>query len=308
MHKTGISVVVVSWNTSQITDRCLTLLKKAVKEVSTLADVEVIVVDNASSDGSPQMIARKHPWVKLYNSGSNLGYSKGNNYGFKKTNNKYPYLLLLNNDAYVRPDTLTKSLEYYSAHSDCDVLGCRLEFEDGRFQPSAGFLPTPVSSWTWLWGIAKLPFIKKYLSPVHPDDQSFFSKDRKVGWVMGAFLFMKRSVFTKTNGFDENFFLYMEEVEWCRRVHDSGFNIIYTPSFGIIHLDKSHALKIPEKLARIFKLEILGLVYYLKKYFPGDLYWSVLLIKIGVLVRWVIFSLAGNSLRSNAYFQTLKEL
>ena len=88
MKKIGISVVIVSWNTKDITGRCLSAMKKAVDYVKNRADVEVIVVENDSEDGTPEMISKKHPWVKMIPSGSDLGYGKGNNFGFARANKK----------------------------------------------------------------------------------------------------------------------------------------------------------------------------------------------------------------------------
>jgi GT2 family glycosyltransferase len=156
MNKIGLSVVIVSWNTKDITDKCLASMKGAVAYAKDIFDTEVIVVENDSSDGTPEMIAKKYPWVKLIPSGSDLGYGKGNNFGYDRANHKNEYLLLLNNDAYVNEDTLVKSLEFMQKNKECDVLGCKLKFLDGRFQPSAGFLPTPKSVWSWIWGLDHL--------------------------------------------------------------------------------------------------------------------------------------------------------
>ena len=308
MPKVGISIVIISWNTKDITDQCLSCLKKAVDFVKDRAEVEVIVSENASSDGSYEMIAKKHPWVKLYKLEQNFGYAIGNNFGFKKTNPRNKYLLLMNNDIYVRKSTIMEALNFMEENSQCDVLGCKLEYADGKFQPSAGFLPTPSSIWSWIWALDKLPIIKNFFLPVHPKSENFFREDRQVGWVMGAFLFMKREVFEKTKGFDESFFMYMEEVEWCRRVQKSGYKIFYSPKFSIIHLDKTSAFGNPKKLANIFRREILGIVYYLRRHYPKEVYWLVPVIKIGVLIRFLGFTILGNSLRRKAYWQALKEL
>ena len=308
MDKTGISVVIVSWNTKDITDKCLLCMKKAVDFVKNRADVEVIVVENASDDGSPEMIAKKHPWVKLEPSGADLGYGKGNNFGFKRTNSKNKYLLLLNNDAYVEKETLAKALDFFEKYPKCDVLGCKLHYEDGRFQPSAGYLPTPISVWSWIWGLEIIPLVGKLFSPFHPKDPKFFKRARQVGWVQGAFLFMKREVFVKTKGFDENFFLYMEEVEWCRRAKEKGYRIWYTPDFSVTHVDKASAKGDPKELAKIFRREILGFVYYLRKNYPNQIWWLLPAVKAGVFLRLVIFSVMGNKMRQDAYSQTLKEL
>src|SRR5258706_7314984 len=308
LKKPGISVVIVSWNTKDITDKCLACMKKAVDKVKSKADVEVIVVENASEDGTPEMISKKHPWVKLIPSGSDLGYGKGNNFGYNKSNHKNEYLLLLNNDAYVNGNTLVKSLEYMEKNTDCDVLGCQLRFLNGRFQPSAGFLPAPSSVWTWIWGLDLVPGVKSLFEPFHPVDKDFFKKDREVGWTMGAFLFMKMEVFKKSGGFDENFFLYMEEVEWCRRVKEAGYKIWYTPEFSITHVDKASAMGKPEELSKIFRKEILGFVYYLRKNYANQEYWFMPSIKAGIILRYLTFSILGNKMRQDAYSQTLKEL
>jgi len=308
MPKPGVSVVIVSWNTRDITDKCLACMKKAVDFVKDRVNVEVIVVENASSDGTPEMIVKKHSWVKLINSGSDLGYAKGNNFGVKRTNKKNQYLLLINNDAYVRENTISDALNFFEKQPECDVLGCRLQYVDGRFQPSAGYLPTPFSVWTWIWGLDLIPLVKNWLKAVHPKDPSFFKSDREAGWVMGAFLFIKREVFEKTHGFDENFFMYMEEVEWCRRVHEAGYHIWYSPKFTITHVDKASAFGDPKELAKIFRKEILGLVYYLRKHYRQQIWWLLPIIKIGTLLRFLVFALLGNKMRQEAYLRTLQEL
>lgn len=306
MEKKGISVVIVSWNTKDITDKCLASMKKAVAYVKDRANVEVIVVENDSEDGTPEMIAKKHPWVKLRPSGSDLGYGKGNNFGYNLCDKKNDYLLLLNNDAYVNEDTLAKSIDFMQKNEECDVMGCQLHFLDGRFQPSAGFLPRPSSVWTWIWGLDLVPVISKLFSPFHPTDKDFFKETREVGWTMGAFLFMKMEVFKKSKGFDENFFMYMEEVEWCRRVKEAGYKIFYTPKFWVTHVDKASAMGKPEELAKIFRREILGFVYYLNKNYHNQSWWFVPAIKMGVMVRLFAFTLLGNSMRIDAYKQTLE--
>lgn len=308
MPKVGISVIIISWNTRDITDKCLGYIKEAIDYVKGRADVEVIVSEHASKDGSAEMIAKKHPWVKLVPAGKDLGYGKGNNFGFKHTNPKYNYLLLLNNDAYVRKATIVDALAYFERHPECDVLGCRLVYKDGRFQPSGGYLPTPLSVWTWIWGFDLLPVIGNYLKQVHPKNPNFFKNDREVGWVMGAFVFMKRRVFEKTKGFDENFFMYMEEVEWCRRVWDAGFRICYTPKFTITHIGKASAFNDPQELAKIFNFEIMGLVYYLRKHYPGQIPSLMPIIRIGVLARYLAFSILGNDIRKQGYLKAYKGL
>jgi GT2 family glycosyltransferase len=308
MNKPGVSVIIVSWNTRDITDKCLTAMKKAVFYAKGKINVEVIVAENASDDGTYEMIAKKHPWVKLYNTGDDLGYGKGNNYGVKKSNPKYEYLLLLNNDAFVEKETLVKSVEWMEKNTQADVMGCQLRYESGKFQPSGGYLPTPSNIWSWTWGLDLIPFVKNFFKPVHAKPGKFFKKDREVGWVMGAFLFMRREVYEITRGFDEQFFLYGEEVEWCKRVKDKGHSIWYTPSFSITHIDKATAFGDPLELAKIFRREMLGLAYNMHKHFEGSTWWLIPVMWVGIAFRFLIFKLTGNTMRSEAYKRTLKEL
>lgn len=308
MDKVGISVVIISWNTRDITDKCLSCLKKAIDYVRDSAIVEVVVSEHASKDGSHEMIAKKHPWVKLKPAGKDLGYAKGNNFGFKFTNPMNKYLLLLNNDAYVKEATFADALAYFEKYPECDVLGPRLVYLDGGFQPSAGYLPTPFSVWAWIWGFDLLPFIRPLLKPVHPKNRDFFKSRRQVGWVMGAFMFMRREVFEKTHGFDEHFFMYMDEVEWACRVQKAGYRIFFTPSFTVTHIGRASAFGDPKELARIFNLEIMGLVYYLRKHYPAHISWLLPIIKVGLTARFVAFSLLGNKIRQQGYKEALVQL
>ncbi len=308
MHKDGISIVIVSWNTKTVTDECLARIKKSTDDLGNRAEVEVVVVDNNSDDGTSGMIGKKYPWVKLVNSKVNLGYSKGNNLGFSITNPKNKYLLLLNSDAFIEKNTLAQSLEFIKNHGGCDVFGCKLIFPGGKFQPSAGNLPTPVNVYSWIFGLDLIPGVNKLFYQFHPRDPGFFKIERKVGWVQGAFLFMKREVFEKTKGFDEKFFMYMDEVEWSDRVLKLGYNIIYTPHFSVIHLDRASAHQIPGKLTRTYSLEIIGLIYYLRKHYPESLRLLLPLVKVAVFLRFLIFFAMGNKIRQEAYLSVLKEI
>lgn len=300
-----ISVIICSYNTKKLTLKVLTNLKKSIDYLE--KPVEIIVVENGT-DGTGKEIKKKMPWVKLLEPKENTGFAKGNNLGIAASNKLSKYVLLLNSDALVNEDTLSKSVEFMESNSDCDVLGCKLRLEDGTVQASGGFLPTPRAVVAWMWGIDLIPLVNKFLKSVHPKDRNFFNSDRKIGWVMGAYLFMKRKVITKTKGLDENFFMYMEEVEWCKRMWNSRFNIYYTPSFEITHLDKSSSKANPNKLRRIFTTEIVGIVYYLKKYYSNQMWWVMPLMKLGILLRIFAFSLTGNPMRKLAYQEALSEI
>lgn len=308
MHNDGtleLSVIILSYNTKDVTLKCLERLKESVDYFG--KPVEIIVIENGT-DGTDGEIKKRYPWIKLIEPGENLGFAKGNNLGIKESNRNSRYYLFLNSDALIKNDTLKKACEFIENHSNCDALGCSLRLENGRFQPSGGFLPTPFSTSTWILGIDLLPVINHFLKPFHQKNINFFKSDRKIGWVMGAFLFMKREVVEKTNGFDENFFMYTEEVEWCKRINDADFIIWYTPSFEITHLDKTSSKNDPEKFRKISQKEILGVIYFLKKYYPNQVFWVLPIIKLGLMVRVIAFFLLGNNKRRLTYLETLKAI
>jgi len=301
-----ISVIICTFNTKKLTCECLDRLKKSIELLD--KPVEVIVVENGD-DGTGKFLTEKYDWVKVVTPAHNLGFAKGNNLGIQKSSFKSKYYLFLNSDALVESDTLKKSLDFFENHKDCDVLGCKLLFDDLSFQPSAGYLPTPWSLSSLVLGIDLIPLINKFTKPIHPSNLDFFKADRKVGWVMGAYLFMKNEVIQKTTGFDESFFMYMEEVEWCRRIWDKGFNIWYTPTIEITHLDKASSKGDLEKIKKIYKLEIIGGMYFLKKYYSTiSVLLTRLFIVIGLIMRVLVFSVNRNTLRRDAYLDTLKEL
>jgi len=292
-----LSVIILSYNTKDVTFECLDRLALSIHSLN--KQVEVIVVENGN-DGTAEQIEKNYSWVKLVKPKKNTGFALGNNLGIKESSKNSKYYLFLNSDAFIEKDTLNKAFEFMENHSDCDVLGCQLKFGDGDFQPSAGSLPTPINISCWMLG---LDVFNK--NQVHPKSADFFSQDRIVGWVMGAFLFMKSEVVKSTQGFDEKFFLYMEEVDWCKRINEAGFKIWYTPSFSITHLDKTSSGG--DKTLGIIK-EALGLVYYTKKYFPKKTRLIKIVTKIGMGLRTVAFGIMGDMNRFNAHWQALKQL
>ena len=305
MAQPDISVVTASYNTREITDKCLKYLGRAVEHAKREGyEVEVIVVDNGSKDGSAEMIAKKYPWVKLAVSKVNTGFSGGNNIGMKRSRGKY--ILLLNLDAFVKKETLVECLEYMEGKGRCDVMGVRLLNKDGSLQATAGYLPTPVNTLQWLLGldvVDEYPVVWRLAGKaIHPRNSGFFVREREVGWIMGAFMFMKREVYEKTGGFDEKIFMYMEEVEWCKRMKDKGFSIRYVPRMTVTHLGQaSSGFDLRKPLIR--EMEVLP--YYLAKHYPEWVGVIKLAMKAGVGLRWLAFGILGQKKRADIYREML---
>lgn len=298
MTNLDLSVIILSYNTKDITDRCLEKLRIAKKycENRLKNKIEVLVIDNGSQDGSALYMKSNHSWAKLLALKENTGFSKGNNLGMEKTKN--PFILLLNSDVYLNEDSLYKALAYFRVNLNCDIIGARLNYPDDRLQPSAGNLPNPLNIIFWILGLGWMPFTATF----HPKNRNFFSKAHQVGWVMGAFLALKREVFEKTHGFDENLFMHMEEVEWCKRINDSGYKTWYTPQVEVIHL---HGASTNFDLTSGFLNELKGIKYYLLKHYP-KLYLSVkIFLLAGLVLRFLAFSILRKPGRARIYREGL---
>lgn len=303
MSNLDLSVIILSFNTKEITDKCLSKLEiaKAYCQNRLKNKVQIIVLDNDSKDDSVLMIKQDHPRVKLIVSKENTGFAKGNNIAQKST--KSPFILLLNSDVFVEEDSLYKMMAYFRVNKNCDVMGAKLKYASGALQPSAGFLPGPLNIIFWILGINLFPFIGSKLNPFHPQSRTFFSKAHSVGWIMGAFFALKRKVFESTLGFDENLFMHMEEVEWCKRIKDKGFKIWYVPQVEVTHL---HGASSNFDLGSSFINEISGISYYLKKHYPLFYLPTKLFIVLGLVLRIIAFSFLGKSKRARVYVEGLK--
>lgn len=305
MSGKDLAVIVVSFNTKETTHKSLLLLHtaKCFCERRLGNKVEVIVVDNGSSDGSLQMIREKHPWVKLIDLGKNLGFGRANNLAMRRT--KTSYILLLNSDVFLKKDTILKSLDLLDSQKDYDALSIKLIFPDGRFQPSGGFLPTPFRSILWLLGFESIPLLNRIIPRIYMHDESFFAKQRCLEWATSSFFLLKRRVYEKTKGFDRKLFLYFEDVEWCKRVKQKGLKILYTPEVVATHIGGESGKGIsPDELLRY---QIQGFIYFHKKFYPKALPILEKFISIHLFSRLVAFSILRDKKKAVAYKNLLKK-
>lgn len=292
MAELDLSVIILSFNTKDITLRCLDKLKVSINYCQEKLGnkIKVIVLDNASEDGSAQAIKKEFPGFRLIEEKENTGFSKGNNIVMKQV--KTPFILLLNSDVYLEENSLYKALAYFRVNLNCDLLGVRLNYSDGRLQPSAGNLPNPLNIIFWILGFGGF----------HSKEKNFFSKAHKVGWVMGAFFALRRKVFEKTRGFDENLFMHMEEVEWCKRIKDVGFKVWYVPQIEVVHL---HGASTNFDLSLSFLNELKGIKYYLLKHYRIYYYPLKLFLILGLFLRIIAFIIFRRPKRVEVYKKAL---
>jgi hypothetical protein len=225
-----MSVVIVSWNVREHLRRCLESIKAQTHDL----DYEVIVVDNASADGSAEMVAKDFPWVKLIASNRNLGFGTANNRGAELTSGEV--LFFLNDDTVLGENTLKLVYDKVIGDPTIGVLGTRLTNPDGSHQDSVRRYPRLADH---LLLLLKLHNFFPNLGPVRRYFARDFdySKEQEVDQVMGASMVMRRDVFLAAGGFDERFFVWYEEVDLQKRVHEQQkLRIVYSPLTEIVHV------------------------------------------------------------------------
>jgi GT2 family glycosyltransferase len=259
-----LSIVIVSWNVRGLLRRCLesiyrskvdsggehTLSADGRADTGGRADagltLQVIVVDNASSDGSVKMIQDDFPDVQLVVNRENRGFPAANNQGITMAGGRY--VLLLNPDTEIVGNTLTELVAFADQHPDVGLVGPQLLDPDGAVQPSRRRFPTLATAFvesTWFQpavtslrscavaGLLTAPLhrvLERYYVSDHPDDAL-----QDVDWVTGAAMLARREAIGDVGLMDESFFMYSEELDWCRRFREAGWRVVYLPAAQIVH-------------------------------------------------------------------------
>ena len=204
MSQPDLSIVIVSWNVRELLRVCLASLEPG----RDLLQLEVVVVDSGSADGSAEMVARDFPWVKLIARPDNVGFPRGNNLAIQRSTGRY--ILLLNPDTEVVDNALATMVAYLDQHPPVGVVGPQLRFPDGRVQSSRRRFPTLAtglfeSTWWQPWAPQRL--LDHYYVRDRPDDAV-----SEVDWVMGACLLVRHRVVEEVGVLDEAYFMYSEEI------------------------------------------------------------------------------------------------
>jgi GT2 family glycosyltransferase len=232
-----VSVVILSWNTRDLLSQTLTSLYQQTHGVT----FETIVVENGSSDGTREMIRQDWSQVRLVDLPENLGFAIGNNRAFERARGRY--VLLLNSDTIVLPSTVPGLATFLDRHSRAACVGARLRNSDGTLQRSMGSFPGLVEDfliYTELW---RLPVLRAFLARRDP---WWGDHDRalEIDWVKGACLMVRKTVIDQVGGFDDDHFLYAEEIDWCYRMRKAGWRVFFTPDAEVIHLGGRSAVQL----------------------------------------------------------------
>jgi len=222
------SIIIVSWNVQDFLEKCL----RSIFEQTRNLKFEIFVVDNGSTDETSEMILKKFPQVNLIRNNRNLGFAVANNQAIRLA--KGEFILLLNPDTEILDGAIEKMVDFMQAHSEAGVAGPMILNPDKTLQPSVRRFPTFLDQILILLKVPhfwpNLRLLKRYLA-VDFD----YSRVSEVDQVMGAFFMVRREVFHKIGLFDEKFYLWFEEVDFCHRAKQAGFKVMYNPYAQIIH-------------------------------------------------------------------------
>lgn len=229
-----LSIIIVSWNVLGHLKHCLDSIRAARGGV----DVETIVVDNASEDGSQEFIKNleEKENIRVILNNINKGFATAVNQGIRESRGRY--ILLLNTDAVLEPDTLKTMLTFMDANPDVGIAGCKMFNADGSLQPSVRKFPDLASQALILLKLHRLVPSVRLMGRYFAKDFDYDSM-QDVEQVMGAFFIIRRSVIEgdarSISAFDEKFFCWFEEVDYCKRARNAGWRIVYNPNASVIH-------------------------------------------------------------------------
>jgi GT2 family glycosyltransferase len=269
-----MAVGIISWNTRDLLRACLAT-------VVAEAPPEVVVIDNGSTDGSPEMVRQEHPAVRIEVNPNNPGFGAAANQAFALST--APFLLLLNSDTQLRPGALDALEGYLTDHPAVGVLGPRLVHPDGRLQSSCSRFPNPliplVKSKRLTRLIGRLPLIRERVLDTWRHD-----RPRKVPWVVGAALAIRREAFRAAGGFDESFRMYFEEPDLCRRMLMAGWETHFAPVTDIVHVEGASTQQ--RRHAMLWEWAV-SYAHYNERHFSGtQLEVARLMFRAGMVVRW----------------------
>ena len=304
MSDVRLSIIIVSWNVCDLVAACLRSLP--------LEDpgVEVIVVDSASQDGTPECVAAEFPSVRLIARADNVGYCRGNNLGFAEARGDFWFVL--NPDTTVEPGALAALTEYLEAHPTTACVGPALTYGDGTPQSSRRRFPTlqsAVFDSTWLYQFAPRGVLERYYGEDWPVGEIV-----EVDWLVGAALMLRAAAVRQVGGFDEGYFMYSEELDLCRRLKAAGWGIVHLPAARVTHFEGRSSAQV--RVATHLRFNRSKVRYFRKHH--GALQAGILHTSMRANFAWQLLIEAGKWLlghkrplraqRVHDYLQVLREL
>ena len=282
-----LSVIILNYNVRYFLELCVLSVQSALKTI----DGEIIVIDNNSSDDSCEMMKHCFPNVKLIQNIENLGFPKGNNIGVAKAKGKY--ICILNPDTVVAEDTFTKVLAFAQKQSDLGIVGCKLIDGAGNFLPeSKRGVPTPWVAITRITGLYKIftkskAFGKYYARHLNENQTG------KVDILVGAFMFLKRDLYLEVGGFDEDCFMYSDDIDLSYRILQKGKSNYYFHEITVIHYKGESTVKDETYMKRFQE----AMNFFYKKHFRVSHLFS-LFMKVGIVFFSLVKMFQGKPFRN----------
>jgi GT2 family glycosyltransferase len=287
------SIIIVSWNTRTLLEDSLKSIYKQTQDVT----FEVIVIDNASTDGSAEMIKKNFPQAMLIENSENRGFAAANNQGIAISKGRY--VLLLNSDTIVLDNAIEKTLSFADAHPESAVVSCRVLNPDRTLQPTCFMFPS----------ILNMLLSSTYLYKLFPKSK-FFGRERMTWWnrndirevdvVTGCFMLIRLKAIQQVGTMDEQFFMYAEETDWCYRFKKANWKVMFTPVGEIIHLGGQSSRQ--KKAQMILQLRS-SILLFIKKHKSSLVYTiACVLVALFFFLRvpyWLVKSIFSRSSKSN---------
>jgi N-acetylglucosaminyl-diphospho-decaprenol L-rhamnosyltransferase len=276
-----ITISLVNYNTGFLFDRLFSAISAAKGNLK----LQALLVDNASRDDSVELLRSKYPFVEVIQNSANVGFGRANNQTLTRMRGRY--LLLLNTDAFVSPDTLVKTFAFMEQNPDCGILGVKLVGEDRTLQPSCRYFPTPWNVFLAANGLGRYFPWTRQIDDMNWDHQTI----RQCDWVPGCYYLVRRALLDQVGLFDPRFFLYYEEVDHCRRARQAGWKVTYYADTEVVHIGGESAKSdtaLTSAGRQIAKLLAESELLYFRKYFglPGVIA-SIALTGCGVMFSFV---------------------
>jgi len=278
-----LSVVIVNYNGLPFLGACL---DSVIRETAP-GSFEIIVVDNASTDQSMQMVSERYPDVLLVRNNVNIGFAAANNQGIGAARGSY--VLLLNPDTVIHDRAIDRVASFLENNPSAGVAGCRLKFPDEKVQISIGAFPSVrgeffTSTFLYLLLPKNAVVGRKGISVFDSD------KEQKVEWICGAFFMIRKSLIDKIGPLDTRFFMYSEEVDFCRRTWESGAGVWYTPCASVTHFwGGMSAVN-----RRVIVWSTASQILLFRKHYRGIEKFLLVSLKImGLVLRTVVYALSG---------------
>jgi len=224
-----LSIIIVNWNTKNLLCQCIDSLTQTLKKI----DTEVFVVDNGSTDGSVEAVREKFPGVRLIENSDNMGFARANNQALPVSKGRY--LLLLNPDTQVKDEAIERMLFFMDAHPEAGVAGAQLLNADGSKQNSIANFPSLATE------LLNKSLLRWFFPDKFPGKETDYPGPVEVDSVIGACMVVRREAVGQVGLLDEEYFLFLEETDWCYRIKKAGWKIYHIPQAEVFHLQGKSA-------------------------------------------------------------------